>query len=243
MKRFDGNSILWVDADYVYAKNFEKILKGDGAQVFYVKTIESAFTKLKTHDFDIIVCNYSGEGDDFYKLVDWCKYNLEIPPVFVALSGLEKVDKLFLHHYQIAEVISKKDELNLNLKKLYYLLFDFDKFYQSMLDISEPRGIFFNLLIDHSYSELKVNEVFEDGALLAVGRPVGLGSKALLRVLVHDSGKVESYLFSGFIEENFEEECLFKVYPIYLSSWGKFLSVLNEKQTRINNILNKVSGL
>lgn len=243
MNRFDSNSILVVDKDLNFATKIKEALLLNGGQVSIAKNLEDAQKEFKNKDYDVVICSYDANEENFNKLIDWCRLKLEIVPVFVAMVERKEMGRLLLHHHQISQVLEKTLPLENIVAEISILLFDFQKFHQNMLDVSESRGMYFNLLVNKVGQDVRANEIFEDGVLIASNSDIELGSKAILRIVVHDAGKIENFLFSGFIEEKMDGECLFKVYSIYLHSWNKFMNSLNVRQSKINNFLGKVSGL
>jgi CheY-like chemotaxis protein len=242
MKCLNGNSILIIDSDTKYSEMLTKYLVSLGAQCSHVATIAEAKNLFKNYDFDLILCGYYLSDGIIHQLIDWCKTNLDFLPVFVVLANIQPMDKNLMSHYTISAYLRKKEDPKELLNDLSSLLFDFQKFYQGVWEMVEPRGIKFEVIINNKSAVICGQEILPRGIIINTEGPLEVNGQGLLRITVFDSATIKTSVFSGFISEAFEDGFMFRVYPGYQNSWDKFLEQMLKKQFNINSFMKKASG-
>jgi len=243
MKRLNGNSLLIIDADQNYSEKVSTYLISLGAQCTYVTSQAEAKLLFKSFDFDLVLCSYYLPDGIIHQLVDWCKCKLETMPVFVVLADIQPMDKSLMSQYTISGHFRKRENPADLLNDLENLLFDFDKFYQGIREMVEPRGIKFEMLVNNKNMEIEGIEIYEKSLLISTQAELDINSQVIVRITVFDGPVMETFLCSGFIGQSSDEGFIFNVYPNYLEAWARFLSKLDKRQFKINAFMKKVSGL
>ena len=119
MKRFDGNTILIADGDSVYYTPLAETLTYNGATCFYAQDVES--------------------GKLLFE-IDWCSTNLGTPPDLTCVGSPLVGDSEIYQKYSMADVFSKNGSRRM-FRGPSTLLFDFNQFLESLLEIMLPTQV------------------------------------------------------------------------------------------------------
>lgn len=240
MIRFDGNSILIIDGDKAYCAQLCEVLKIMGAQCFHAPDICSSKILFKKYEFDLVICNYYLADGIIHQLIDWCGTNLSILPVFTCLGYPMPSDNLLFHKMAIAEVFSKGDQKMLS--RLSNLLFDFNQFHESLLEMITPSEIVVRASVGSKTVEVKPIEVFDEKVFLQSEQKFTQGTHGVLKFSLCFDNQTHSFMIPGFFEGSSSEGVHFRVTANYLSNWQEFLHYLNKKQLNITQFMNKAAG-
>jgi len=241
MSRLDGNSILIIDGDKHLSQTLHDNLAARGAIVFSVDSIEGALNTIEEFEVDVVISSYYLPDGLIHHVIDWCRYNLDQLPIFVALGTSVPGDDELMKRHLISGVFSKAIDMDKLVKSLQGYLFDFEKFYESLVSMIEPRGVALELVIQDEKMQVFPIEMTEEGIFVAVDRRFEFGTFGLLRVSVFDDDLLENYTMVGSMDGVINGGQHFRINESYESTWNKLLNKLNQRQLSITNFLCKVA--
>ncbi len=240
--RLDGNSFLVIDGDTTYVQGLVKSVQGAGGICSGAVFMEDAKALLTASDIDVVICSYYLPDGIIHQLIDWCKTNLGTMPTFTTIGYPLNGESDFLHRQLVAEVFYKAQEHEEIIKSLNLIVFDFEQFKASIMDMLDPKGISLELLSNKEKHEIKAIEITSDSLFISAEQKFEFGSFGLLRVTIFDDGNIENFPVIGFFEGHFPGGQLFKVHEDYGQVWSRLLTKLDEKQLSIINFLQRASG-
>jgi hypothetical protein len=240
--RLDGNTFLIVDGDSKFVHELMKSIQDVGGVCNGSVFIEDAKTVLKASSVDVIICSYYLPDGIIHQLIDWCKDNLDSMPVFTTIGYPIHGENEFLHRQLVADVYFKKQSHDEILKSLSMLVFDFEQFRQSLLEIANPRGISIELFSNKEKYWIKAIEITSDSIFIGADKVFEYGSFGLLMITVFDQGELENFQVLGFFDGQFPGGQHFKVHSDYAHIWKRLLQKLEDKQLSIDKFMHKVSG-
>jgi hypothetical protein len=240
--RLDGNTFLVIDGDVNYVQNLRFSIQNAGGNSSGAIFLDDAKNILKTSGIDIVICSYYLPDGIIHQLIDWCKTELDSLPTFTTIGYPLEGEKDFLHRQLVADVYFKKQSHSEIIKSLSMLIFDFEHFKKSLLEISEPRGIVLELFSNRSKHRIKALEITPDSLFISAEESFEFGDFGVLMVSVFDQGEFENFQVIGFFEGHFPGGQHFKVHNDYMPVWSRLLTKLEEKQLSIDKFLQKAAG-
>lgn len=242
MKRLDGNSILIIEGDKVYTEKLRQTFVNTGAQVAIVWSVTDAVKSLEIYDFDVVLCGYYLPDGLIHHVIDWSREHLKLLPVFVALGSSIPGDESLLRRHLISYIFSRSDDHLKIVDGIYGFLFDFNKFYESLLAVVEPRGINMELTVNTERMAVTPIEITQDGIFVALPNRFENGTFAHMNICLYENMKVESYTLIGSLGGKMLGGQLFKINESYRGTWHKLISRLEDRQMHITGFLRKVAG-
>ncbi|HXH73820.1 MAG TPA: hypothetical protein VNJ08_02575 [Bacteriovoracaceae bacterium] len=243
MKRLDGNSVLIIEGDSVYNHKLKEVFSLSGAQTFSAFNLEEAIKSLEIYDFDIVICSYYLSDGLIHNVIDWSKQHLQSLPVFVAIGSSMPGDEELLHRHLISYVFNKGHNPVSLVSAVQGFLFDFNRFFESLLFMVEPKGICLELVVKQSIFEVNAIELTNDGIFVSMESPFDLGTFALLRISIYEGSQVENYTLVGSLGGNIPGGQHFNVNESYSHTWNNVLAIIDKKQLTITKFMKKVSGI
>ncbi len=241
MNRLDGNTILIVESDREILAKLQGELELRGAIVFCTESVDAAISTMEEFDFDVIICSYYLPDGLIHHLVDWCRLYLDQLPIFIALGTSIPADDELLKRHLISGIFSKNLDVEKMIIGLNKFLFDFDKFYQSLLEMIEPRGVQLELMVEEEIMSVQPIEMTGTGVFVSIDKKFQMGTFALLRVSVFDDDYLENFTMVGSLDGVINGGQHFKINESYENTWNKLLNKLQEKQMSITRFLAKVA--
>jgi hypothetical protein len=241
IKRLDGNNVLIIDNDQKYCEHLAQTFVASGAQASFVQNQDSAFKVLEIYDYDVIICSYYLPDGLIHHVIDWCKDHLMSLPVFVALGSGIPSEEALLQRHLISCVLKKGDHFGL-VTKVQKFLFDFNKFYQNLIDMVEERGVGLELVVQNERFEATAIETKVDGVFVGFDEDFIPGSPALLQVSIYDGFLIENFTLLGSLCGKIQGGQFFKINSSYERSWSEVLKRIEERQFSITTFLSKAAG-
>lgn len=241
MSRLVGNTVLIVDADKDLGKKIQDILESRGAIVFMVDSVDFAISTLEEFEFDIIISSYYLPDGLIHHMIDWCRHNLDQLPIFVALGTSVPADDELLKRHLISGIFSKTTDPEKIVDSLNKFLFDFDQFYQRLLEMIEPRGVQLELMVEDKRWCVQPIEMTGNGIFVSVDKKFEMGTFGLLRVSVFEEDYLQNFTMVGSLDGIINGGQHFKINESYENTWNKLLNKLQEKQMSITRFLSKVA--
>lgn len=237
----DGNTILLVEGNPEFSIELQKEFEIGGAIVFTANSLESALESVDKFSFDVIVCSYYLPDGLIHHLIDWSKENLDQLPIFLALGSSIPADDELLRRHLISGTFSKKSEPEKIVTAISKLLFDFDKFYQSLLEMIEPKGVQLELVVKDEKYHVGPIEMTDSGIFVAAEKKFEMGTFGLLRISVFEDDYLKHFTLVGSLDGVMNGGQHFKINESYENTWFNLLNLLQEKQMSITRFLAKVA--
>lgn len=240
MIRLDGNAILIADSDTLYGMQLADALSLHGARCFRAEHISEAKFLLKKYDFDLVISNYYLVDGIIHQLIDWSTINLDSLPIFTCI-GYPYPTESFSHQHSIAEIFSKNNSGRI-VASLSKLLFDFNQFQESLLEISTPTEILIELHSGGRTDIIRPIEINDESLYFQFDAASPRGTFGILKFSVLSETQGENFLIPGYFDGDSSSGQLFRINQKYLTNWARFIRCLNLKQLNITNFLKKASG-
>lgn len=241
MNRFDGNTILIAEGDKVFGTQLAEALSFNGATCFYAEDLESAKKLFNKYDFDLVISNYYLSDGVIHQMIDWCSENLLTMPIFTCVGYPLAGDCGLSQKHSISDVFSKNDSRRI-MTGLSKLLFDFNQFHESLLEMITPTEVLIEIQIGLSSFLVRPIELNNDSMFVQMDCQFTRGSFGVLKFSLGHGEKCQNFIIPGFFENQFSEGQVFKINKKYISSWMKFLAFLDDKQMNITHFMNKAAG-
>ncbi len=241
MNRFDGNTILIADGDKFFGTQLADVLTFNGATCFYSEDIESAKKLFNKYEFDLVISNYYLSDGVIHQLIDWCTHNLRTLPIFTCVGYPLPADSELSLKHSIADTFSKNDSRRM-LTGLSKLLFDFNQFHESLLEIITPTEVLIEIKVGNSSFLVRPLELTNDSMYVHMDRDFTRGTFGILKFSLGIGESSQNFIIPGFFENRFSEGQVFKINKTYLPNWERFLKFLNDRQMDITHFLNKAAG-
>lgn len=236
MIRLDGNTILVADTDKLYGTQLAEVFGVHGAKCFFANDITHAKSLLEKYDFDLIVSNYHLPDGIILHLIDWCSTNLSYLPIFTCTNHPMPSEIDLSHKQSIAEVFSKSDFPRM-LQGISRLLFDFNTFYENLLEMMAPTEIRIEAIVNNRNHLIVPLELTQNGLFIQHDSAFKTGSFAILKFSLSYEIQNQNFVIPGHFEGQF-----FKVNDNYAANWEKFLKYLSLRQVNITQFMNKAAG-
>lgn len=240
--RLDGNSVLIADADYDFSDQLKSSLSQLGANCFQADDINEAKALLGKHDFDVIVSNYYLSDGIIHELIDWCSKNLESLPIFTCVGYPLPTDSNLSKKHSISDIFSKNDPDRI-AAGLSRLLFDFNEFHLSLLEIMTPKEITIEILVDKKSFMVRPTEISDETLLFDGSSVFQRGSFVIMKFSLLNEEQTQNFIIPGFVESHDSMSTTVQIDKAYLHNWKKFRNYLETKQVKISQFLKKASGL
>lgn len=241
MMRFDGNNILIVDGDNSFKRNLGSVLESHGANCSFVANIAEAKTILTSYDFDLVIANYYLADGIIHQLIDWSVSHLRSVPIFTCTGYPLAGAREFVQKQAIAEVFSKTDPEKI-IECLSGLLFDFNQFHESLLELIDPQEIRIEVKVGDDTLVVKPIELSEEHLYFSLEKFVRTGSLGILMFSLQMNEQSEHFVIPGYFEARASGEHVFRIHRHYQASWVRFLNLLSTRQVSITDFLNRVAG-
>jgi hypothetical protein len=242
MNRFDGNTILIAEGDRVFGTQLAEVLSFKGATCFYAEDLENAQKLFGKYDFDLVISNYYLSDGVIHQMIDWCSENLQTLPIFTCIGYPLAGDCELSQKHSIADVFSKNDPRRI-LSGLSKLLFDFNQFHESLLEMISPTEVLIEIQVGISSFIVRPIELNNDSMYVHVDRQFARGTFGVLKFSLGQDENSQNFIIPGFFEGKFSEGQVFRINRKYISNWLKFLAFLDDKQMKITCFMNKAAGL
>lgn len=239
--RLDGNSVLLIESDKDQNALTTAFIAA-GAQVTSVSSIASAIKALEVNEFDVIISDYYLPDGLIHHVVDWSREHLDSLPIFIARGSSMPADEALLHRHLISCVFPKGAEPDTVIRGVQGFLFDFNKFYQSLLSMVNPRGISLEIIVQKEKHHAVPIEMTKDGIFVSLDERFEKGTFGLLRICLFDSDAVENFTLVGSLGGKFHGGQHFKINESYAHIWQRLQTKLSERQMSITGFLGKVAG-
>lgn len=236
MIRLDGNTILVADTDKLYGTQLAEVLGVHGAKCFFADDISYAKTLMEKYDFDLVVSNYHLPDGIIHHLIDWCSANLSYLPIFTCTNHPMPSEIDLSHKQSIAEIFTKSDFPRM-LQGISRLLFDFNSFYENLLEMMAPTEIRIEAIINNKNHMIVPLELTQEGMFVQPDAIFKSGSFGILKFSLAYEFQNQNFVIPGSFEGQF-----FKVNENYKSNWEKFLKYLSLRQVNITQFMNKAAG-
>lgn len=237
MIRLDGNTILVADTDKIYGTQLAEVFGVHGAKCFFASDITDAKSLLQKYDFDLIISNYHLPDGIILHLIDWCSHNLNHLPIFTCTNHPMPGEIDFSHKQSIAEVFSKNDFPRM-LMGISRLLFDFNEFYENLLEMMAPTEIRIEAIVNNKNHVIVPLELTQEGMYIQPEASFKTGSFGILKFSLAYEFQNQNFVIPGNFEGHF-----FKVNANYTVNWEKFLKYLSLRQVNITQFMKKAAGL
>ncbi len=241
MIRLDGNSILIADSDPGFLNPLAQALTRHGARCFVAADMGQARDLLVKFDFDLVISNYYLSDGIIYQLMDWCTKNLSFLPIFTCVGHPFGADKELSQKQAIASVF-QKHEVGQILSGISRLLFSFEAYHQSLLEMIDPSEIKIEICVSDYNFLVSPLEINEDNVYLAMDREFLKGTFGVLKFAVVLEERYHSFIIPGSLDEKCQSGQVFVVDEKYRGHWKHFLDYLNMKQVKITKFLSKAAG-
>jgi hypothetical protein len=241
MNRFDGNTILVADIDQVYGMQLVEVLKSHGAKCAFANGIAESKHLFEKYDFEIVIANYFLADGIIHQLIEWSHENMKTPPIFTAMGYPLPGEAELLQKHSIAEVFSKSDRTKI-LSGLSHLLFDFQQFQKSLMEMIIPYELTFELNVNSQKLLARPIEMSAESIFLCLGQSFEPGSFAEMSFSMDLNKGSQKFVIPG----NFANEAsggqYFNIDQTYSRHWNRFLNLMNEKQSNISTFIKKAAG-
>ena len=241
MIKFNGNSILLVEADHAYALQLKQILEEKGAWVVVSQNIQEAKNCLNHSDFDLMISSHKFPDGNVRDLFEWAKDSLSTLPTLAAIGNCTQLERKQLEKIGVQNFLSKSDSVKLfdEISKALFNAVDFKKNY---LESRHERGITYELSADGRHISVKALEIMDQGVFLSFDTPFSFGNLATLKLTCTEDLHIESIIVSGTLQGEFSDGQFFKVNDDELNKWEILLTQLYQKQDEVTQFLKKASG-
>ncbi len=241
MIRLDGNAILIADSDPGFLNPLANELARHGARCFVAADMGQARDLLSKFEFDLVISNYYLSDGIIYQLMDWCTKNLTFLPIFTCVGHPFGSDKELSQKQAIANIF-QKHETGRILSGISKLLFNFNDYQQSLLEMIDPNEIKIEICVS-DYNFLVVpSEINEDNLYLSLEQEFSRGTFGVLKFAVVLEDRYHSFIIPGYFDEKCPSGQVFVVDEKYRRHWKQFLDYLNMKQGNITKFLSKAAG-
>jgi CheY-like chemotaxis protein len=241
MIKFNGNSILVVESDKVYAIQLKQILEERGAILSVCHSLSDARKNLNNSDFDMIICAHQIADGSARELMEWCKDCLSTLPIFSAIGNCTQIEKKQLEKLGVQHFLSKNDSVKL-FNDISRALFSFDEFRKNYLDSRIEKGIQYELSVGDKVLHVKALEIMDKGVFLSFDAPFKFGHAARLSLTCTPELQIDSITVTGMLQGEFAEGQFFRVNDEFFDSWKTLLNQLDKKQEEVTMFLKKASG-
>ncbi len=241
MQVFKGNNILVLDQDAEFAEELCRTLNEKGARTYLAGSIIEAQYFLEKYDFDLLLSSFYLFDGSFSKLIDWCRSNVEILPVFAAIGYPTPGESHLTQKQSIAEFFLVRDAEKI-VKGLSRLVFDYRAFEDAIFQTFEEHEILLEVKVGDRLFLSRPVEVGPDSILILTDEAFPVGTFGIIKLTFKDYRTNDNYVIPGFFEEWVSEGQTFVVDPNYQNRWGYFLKRLQDKQKRINTFMKKAAG-
>ncbi len=241
MSRFNGNSILIVDNDQVYATQLKEILEARGAMVMKTLSLQEARIGMNRCDFDMVICSHKLPDGHARELVEWCKDSLSSLPIFAAIGNCTQLEKKQLEKLGVKSFLSKSDSAIL-FDDISKALFSIESFGKDFLEAKFEKGIAYELKVGGKKIVVRALEILEKGIILSFETPFTFGHPATLVLTACDGLMIDSCIVNGTLQGESSDGQFFKVNDEDLVSWRQLLKQLDKKQDEVTEFLKRASG-
>lgn len=241
MNRFDGNTILIADGDKAFGTQLADVLSYNGATCFYSADLESAKKLFGKYDFDLVISNYYLSDGVIHQMIDWCSDNLRTLPIFTCVGYPLPADSELSQKYSIADVFSKNDARRM-LTGLSKLLFDFNQFHESLLEMVVPTEVIIEIKVGPNSFLVRPIELTADSMFVQMDCNFTRGTFGVLKFSLGQGENSQNFIIPGFFEGQYSEGQMFKINKTYLPNWDRFLKFLDDKQMDITHFMKKAAG-
>lgn len=241
MNRFDGNTILIADGDRVYGTQLAEVLGKNGAKCFYTENLGGAKKLFLKYDFDLVISNYYLSDGVIHQLIDWCSGNLRTLPIFTCLGYPLPADSELSQKFSIADIFSKSDSRRM-LSGLSALLFDFNAFHESLLEIITPTEILIEIMVGTNSFMVTPLELTSNSMYVQMDSQFTCGTFGILKFSLGNGKNSQSFIIPGSFETGVIEGQIFKINKTYVPNWEKFLKFLDDRQVDITYFMCKAAG-
>lgn len=242
MNRFDGNTILIAESDRDFGAQLAQALSFNGATCFYAEDLKHAQELFGKYDFDLVISNYYLSDGVIHQMIDWCSDNLQTLPIFTCIGYPLAGDCELSQKHSIADVFSKNDSRRI-MSGLTKLLFDFNQFHESLLEMISPTEVLIDIQVGISSFIVRPIELNNDSMYVQLDCQFTRGTFGVLKFSLGQGENSQTFTIPGFFEGQFSEGQVFKINKKYISNWLKFLAFLHDKQMKITYFMNKAAGL
>lgn len=241
MNRFDGNTILIAEGDKIFGTQLAEVLSYHGATCFYAEDLENAKKLFAKYDFDLVISNYYLSDGVIHQMIDWCSDNLRTLPIFTCVGYPLVGDCELSQRHSIADIFTKNDSRRI-LTGLSKLLFDFNQFHESLLEMITPTEVLIEIQVGLSSFLVRPIELNNDSMYVQMDCQFGRGTFGVLKFSLGQGENSQNFIIPGFFESQSFEGQLFRINKKYVSNWMKFLTFLDDKQMDITHFMNKAAG-
>jgi CheY-like chemotaxis protein len=239
--KISGNIILLADSDKAYAQDTTSALTELGCVCHYAQDLLQAKSLLKTQDFDLVICNYYLSDGVIHQLIEWSVENLKVLPIFTCVGYALPGDIEISQRYAISDTFTKSDPTRM-FSGIARLLFDFNQFYNSLLEMIAPTEIILEIQVGGEIHFVKPIEVSMQKVFFQSENPFDHGAFGFLRFYIKLGEDFHNFNIPGFITQEGLEEFNFQIHPSYLVNWDRFLGYLEVKQIDITDFLARATG-
>jgi DNA-binding NtrC family response regulator len=241
MNPSNGNSVLLVDTDRVYAFQLRDILVSRGAMVSLSHTVAAAKKLLNDSDYDLVISCHKFPDGNIRDLFEWCKSSLSSLPALAALGNCTPFEKKQLEKLGVENFFSKVDSPAL-FEDISRALFNFETFRKNILESSFEKGISYELKVGSAKISAKALEIMDQGVFLSFESPFSFGDVAILELTCSADIEIQPLSVKGTLQGEFSEGQFFKVNMEDYEKWEALLSQLDRKQEKVTEFLKKASG-
>jgi hypothetical protein len=189
-----------------------------------------------------VVANYYLSDGIIHELIDWCEHFLKELPLFTCIGHPLPSDVVFFQKHSIVDVFDKKNPQKV-ARGLSELLFNFNEFHESLLELVTPKEISILLLVGGHKLNLWTHEIYDNGLYFQTERSFMGGTFGILKFSLVGDDKIQNFVIPGHVEGQSIDGTLFRINHKYAPKWKQFLTFLNEKQIKVNRFLKRASGL
>ena len=240
MKTLSGNTILVIDNDQPFVERLKRNLLDRGATSFGVCFIEDAKTILLNRDVEFIICSYYVADGLIHQLIDWCRQNLDLMPIFVSFGLPSPTDIEIQHRHLISAAWEKTSSYEELIDTISLHAFNQADFKRGIEGLIEPKGVILEVITCGVKKVVRASEIVDDG--IFISDKMEPNSFAILRFSIFEADEIVNFNVLGSFLDYHTTGQKFCVFAAYQRTWEMLVNVLEERQLKTTKFLKKVSG-